>query len=207
MKKVYFENLIAGGLLKFEKINGLDVYIFIEDISNNGVIYSSEIFNIIEKYIIDEDAIIKLKNPQFKCRLKQIQGDVIKEYFEKLDLEIFTLKKLRLVGPVAKEVIENYFDGSQIDYFDYLYIQRYISIEDNNFVITRDGLLKLFLIENSKLLEIFQDDISKSGLNVSFLNDYLSIQEDFNDINSILNINNYKMFCSKFSRKLNKLVR
>ena len=205
MKKVYFENLISGALLKFNKINGFDIYILIDDISKiNNVEYSSEYHNIIEKYIKDEDAIISLKKYEYKNELLKMQGNIIKNYFENMNLEMFILKKLKLFGSVSTEVIETYFDNSQIEYFDYLFKEGYISIERENFVITRFGLLTIFLMDNTERLVLFCNEIKLNNLNEILLNEYLNIQEDFDNPDIIFNISEYKCFYDTFGKNLIK---
>jgi hypothetical protein len=215
MKKelVTFDQLTAGALLKFRRLDGVDMTLLMGELNDKYELVHDKC-DIGNNYfllcngniLLNEDYILKYWGSVDDKVLERIQGKVIKEYMDNLDMHMFTLRKVRLfgLGCIVKENLSDNFCREQLKCIDRLYekgfiedyIQEDVRYGDYEAVrITQEGKLQLFKIDNKVVLEHFSDVVRFNGLDISLCDEFLLEQDLDENCYEILTLNNYNEFC------------
>ncbi|MDO5569434.1 MAG: hypothetical protein Q4G04_04930 [bacterium] len=163
MINIEFEELLAGALLIFDRVDTLDIQIISDELKNKEEVQynNSQLLYLIglitirncSSFMLRDD--LTLDSDIFKGRmeksvtvrekLEDIRGFYMKEYYQKLDLRIFVLKKLALLLEhtiIDYNFINDYFNCEQCVIIESLINAKEIFINDNNeLVINRTKTL------------------------------------------------------------------
>lgn len=209
--KITFENLIAGALVIFGKVDRLSLGILLDQINQ---FYNS---NIEEKIIRNENIVtfcgeykIADSTPEEieerREELFNIQGQAVITFFEQLDCHDLILKKVSELKCIHIEDIPSFFSNvEQILLQDLrkngdvtnIWNFKFAPDKFQELTLTNRGKARLFKFENKKKIEEFISRLESEGLNTAVLSDFLEAQDyDSNpDVYEILNLENFRIFC------------
>lgn len=214
MKKelITFDQLTAGALLKFGRLDSVDMTLLIGDLGSKYEIIHDKC-DIGYSYfllcngniLLNEECLMRYWGSVDNKILEKIQGNVVKEYMDNLDVFMFTLRKIRLfgLGVVVKEAFFDSFCEEQLKCIEGLhekdfiedYIQEDARYGDYEAVrITQEGKIKLFSIDNKRVIEHFLDVVRYNGYDGRLFNEFLLNQDLDRNCYEILTLNNYKEF-------------
>lgn len=218
MKKVRitFEQLALLSFLKFTKLDGLDMTLLMDKISD---IVEVELDDVTDDYYIMSDGTIMLSDNYVKKVYNNVDMDLYESIqltgvyrrLNNIDILEFVLRKIKLFGEgcVLKEEIANNFSEVQINAINKLYHQGYIldyweedAIYDDYQAIklTKRGELYLFLIDNREEINNFISLLIGNGYDESLLHAFLITQDLTREISEFLNLDNFLNFCSEYDR-------
>lgn len=218
-EKISFEQLTAGALLKFGKVDSVDMTLLMGGIHNTYELINDE-YDYINDYFILVNGNVVL-NEKYVRRfyqytnseiLEKMQGNVLKKYMDNLNISEFTLRKIKLLGLgcVVKDALEETFSeiqmGTIVELYEKGFIEDYIQ-EDARYGdyeavrITQEGKLHLFKIDNKMVIDDFLNTIRCNGYNDDRFDEFL-LEQDL-DLNcyKILTSKNYSEFCWKRLKK------
>jgi len=220
-EKITFDQLAAGSLLKFGKLESTDMSLLIKEISKFADVELPEDINF-EKYILMSDGSILLNekyvynfysNGMYCNLMNMVQDTAVEEYFSNLNVSDFVLRKINMVGLglVIKDGLRDIFSKRQIEELDGLYEKNYIENYMQKDVIygdyeaikvTQEGKLKLFYIEHSKKMEDFLNLLRDAGIADEIIEEYF-LGQDFDSMScdEILAIDNFGDFYSNYNSK------
>lgn len=213
-KKVTLEQLMAGALLKFGKIDSVDMVLLMGGIFNTCELVDdkSNYFTLVNgTVVLNEDYVNKFYQVDNDILLEKLQGSIIKEYMDSLDVLEFVLRKIKLYGNggINLDNIKNIFSEKQLDIIDELYEKGYIinyfyeeSIYDDYMSVkfTKKAEVYLFMKDNNNIINEFINYLKKSGYNYLLLEDFLISQDLDINIKNILTVENFLLFCSTYDR-------
>lgn len=222
-KITLLQQLIVGSLIKFKSLNTSDVSVLIEMLEMRiGIAINEEEAEEIKNYIYSNDRTITLEeilNSKYFTNvsdnytklqtLSKVQSDVIKEFFKELDIEEFVLRKVQFLGGFPIDYTERFFNGIQQEKLNKLYDKGYLEVVWKDDIIYDDyretrlshsGLQMLFKIDNAQELLEFKQQLKISGYDINLIDDFLRSQNLSQGAHSILNIENFNMFCNIYDR-------
>ena len=213
--KVSYENIVAGLLLKFGRVDKNDIDVVIEMLLDNGIIencpspYALD-YRGISSYIVQlgENYYIVDSLEARKC-LGAKQGEVFKEFIDTINIEEFVLRKINKLNAIPEYAIASVFNeqhekvidklreqflvvdvwNDDVPYEDYLEIQ-----------LTNMGRARLFQYEYKEEVEEFKKLLTSSSYDVNLLEDFLRAQDFSLGVYEILNIDNFLQYCNMFDR-------
>lgn len=196
-EKITISQLEAGALLKFGEFNSIDMSILVEDVNRFADIDSnSENGSFIDEFNQEVDNDI----------LENMQGSIVKEYFDNLEMKEFVLKKIKLLERkyIKEENIFKSFSVPQMKIMNWLVYEGCI-IDDysngiHNIKLTRRGELYLFLMSNKDEIEEFIKLLKDCGYSDLLFDVYLISQNLQEDSKRILELDRFVQFCSKNNR-------
>lgn len=216
--KVTFNQLIAGALLKFGKIDSADMTLLMYGINDSLELVDNE-FECLDEYFVMADGSIMLNNSYVEKinkninnnLLERMQGNAVKEYLDNLDMNVFVLRKIKLLGLgcVPKDDIIHCFSVKQIHVIAELYNKGYIidywheeCIYDDYQAIklTKRGELEIFLVDNQKEITKFSRLLKKHGYDILLIQSFLITQDLEKSPLDILTIQKFMAFCNEFDR-------
>lgn len=223
MINIDVKQVVAGALLKFGYIKERDINLFAYELEKNRTInVNNEELNDLYKYVtgnyerLDENSQLDFsklvtyngKNITLTDYLNELQGNVVKDFFDNMTLEELVLRKVSAYSmpyddrtfyfgkeelDEVEELIDNYSlvlcwnDG--ILYDDYQEIK-----------LTHIGKESLFKMDNKERLEIFRENLESNGYDSQLIDDFLRVQNLEQPVTNILNIVNFKYFCNTYDR-------
>lgn len=215
-KKVTFNELIAGALLKFGKVDSVDITLLMNGISSVADVVNND-RDCMENYFIVSDGSVLLNDSYIKrmykginnVSLERMQGSVVKECLDNLDIEIFTLRKVGLLknGLAPRDDVIHVFSVLQLYALKKLYQEGYVmdywqddSIYDDYLAITltKRGMLQLFLLDNKKAIDRFASMLSNKSYNALLIQAFLITQNLDKHPVDILTLDNFMKFCNEF---------
>lgn len=214
--KLYREQLIAGALLKFERVSSLDISLLSKDFLKR---YPNYEFSDVELgYLKDsvevENGIISLKNGlNIRKRLEQIAGNHIINYFQEFDIEEFILRKIEYYSGVREERIDTVFCKAQQDEVKKLEEKGYLTTNWQDDVIYDDyretklsnyGKLRLFKIDNAKEVKGFIELLKSMRYDITLLDDFFIKQDLDMPVWSILDLIKLDEFCNCYDRAIHE---
>lgn len=212
-EKVTFEQLAAGSLLKFGKLESADMALLIKEISKYAEIERSD--DSLDKYFVMGDGSVLLNEKyvhkfyysnMYDSLIEKVQGSIVEKYFSTLNITEFVLKKIKMIGLgfVVKDGLRDVFSKRQIDAMDELYkrgfIEDYMQEDDvygdyEAIRVTQKGKVALFIADNRKEVRAFLTVLRNSGYSDKFLSEFLLAQDLNLPCKEILSIDNFTLFC------------
>lgn len=203
MKKaiVTYNQLAAGALLKFGKLDSVDMSVLIEQISKDVEFVNNDSNN----YFVIRNNNVELDSKYFEGVpqeiiggfLMRIQGDLVKQYFNNFEVMELVLRKIKLLN--NKRCIVDNFGASQLRALYWLYHERCIcgkGIEkDFTMELTKRGELYLFLIDNRKYVEQFLELLKANELSDLLFDAYLMSCDLNSNVEDIFRLDRYMEFC------------
>lgn len=223
-EKATFNQLVSGAVLKFGKVDSVDVTLLMYGINEESFIVSSEC-ELESDYFVMADGSLMLdegytRNVNMMINnslLERKQGDVVKRYLNNLNIEEFVLRKIKFLGDgcVTTDDLINSFSIVQINALKGLYKERYIMNyihKDSEYgdyeaiKLTKRGELYLFLIDYKSEVEEFVRMLKAKGYNSLLLEAYLITQKLSRSSLEILTLENFLNFCDEygFDPRMNK---
>ena len=222
-KTVFFEQIIAGAILKFKTITNVDIVILANLLIQKG--YNIEDYEIDDckkyndsctrKVILDNDSnlddyiLINDKSIRLFDWLLEIQGNDLKNFFDSLDLKIFTLKKVKYFGYVSCDLVNYLFSEIQTNELIDLIKKGYLMVSWNNDIphedfkqitLTKSGKVQLFKFDHFDKLNEFKKELIKLNYDVNLIEKFLEKQDLQLLTNEILSLENFTYYCNKFDR-------
>lgn len=216
-ERVTINQIIAGALLKFGKLDSVDISLLIDSISNvcevvNDTEPGEEYFLMADgSVILNYEYINRMHSAINNTRLERIQGDIVKKYLDNLVLEEFVLRKIKLLGLgcVPKDDIIHSFSVNQIYALCGLHQDRCVGDychKDSVYgdyeaiMLTKRGELYLFLSDNKRAVESFVKRLKINGYNELLLDAFLITQDLQQDAKDILKLDRFVDFCDEYGK-------
>lgn len=213
IEKVTINQIFAGALLKFGCLDSVDMTLLIGDLGSKYEIIHDKC-DIGDSYfllcngniLLNEECLMRYWGSVDSKILEKIQGNIVKEYMDNLDVFMFTLRKIRLfgLGCVVKETLFESFSSKELKCIDELYqkslIEDYVQEDSRygNYVavrLTQEGKLQLFKIDNKNVIENFLKIVRYNGYSDMLVDQFLLEQDLDGNCYEILNLINYNDFC------------
>ena len=221
-KDARFEQLIAGALVKFEKIDYVGLTLLSGGLGLSGVTLSDGPIIDIGRYITIEDGNVSLKEGlsldntmcgyfTLREKLDNYQGDKIRKYLASLNIKNFIMRKIREYPSIPVEKKENYFSGLEISYLEELLKDGYLTVIWNDdyipedfqeYKLTKKGEVALFKEDNIDLLTDFILTLESACYDPSLLDDFLMAQNLHDKPQELLTLYNYEIFGDLYDRNI-----
>ena len=211
--KITFENMFAGLLLRFGKVNRIDLEIIQNDIySKYGILMSKFALDYmgISRYIINiGDMYYPINSDEAKAVLEEKQGKDMKTYLETLNVEDMVMLKLSSYGAVPDYMIGTVFSDEQEKVLSKLQDDLQVIYVWNNDIpcddyqelqLTSFGEARVFELEYKTQVEEFKELLKSEGYDIGLIPDFLRAQNLTMGIYEILNIDNFLYYCSTYDR-------
>lgn len=224
--KLHKEQMIAGGLLKFESVSNLDIAVLIFDFFHKYPDYevNNDELASIRDYVEINDGVISLKSGlnlesilgnelTLRERLEQIAGDCINNYCQNLDIEEFILRKIDHRSGVIEDRKNNLFCKIQQEKLKKLEEKGYVitiwqreAIYDDyrEIKLSIFGKLKLFKIDSAKEISRFTEMLKSMRYDTNLLDDFLLKQDLDMPVWSVLDLEKLAEFCSFYDRAISE---
>lgn len=205
MKKISYDEMIIGLLLKFGSIDINDIHILINLIGIENVSSINECD--IGKYIKKNDDnriefnmdIVKEmyeSMDDFYMTIENSCCEKLRKILDNMDVKEFVLRKVILLN---NNINNSMFSSFQWFVLNSLYKSGNLIMIDDMTVLTKRGKLYLFLIENRKIIDEFSFMLSNNGYDSRLVETFL-ISQDIDigiiDIKErILTLDNFLSFC------------
>ncbi len=211
-EEVKFKNLVAGSLLVFESIDSLLLRILLRRINE---FYS---INLCEESI-EESVIVNLNgvyqvNSSFDEAinlLKDLQGDKVTEFFTQLNCQDIILQKLSMFSHPTLQGLGESFSLFERELIDELISSGYLKLiktsihlgdQIKEIVFTQKGRVRLFKINYAREIKEFEELLIKNEMDYTLIPDFLMAQNFDNDVYTILNLDNLRIFCMVHNRNM-----
>lgn len=210
-EKIKFEQIAAGALLKFGKLESADISLIMDELKDLIEVEVDEEDNL-SKYMIMSDGGILLNERfvhmfyenMYGTLIKMVDGTVVEDYFTNLDISRFVLKKIKMIGLgfVVKDGLRDIFSKKQIDAMVELYemglIEDYVQ-EDSVYGdyeairVTQKGNVELFYGEYREQVKSFCGTLKILGYDKDIINTYLLSQNFENtSCDEILSLSSFR---------------
>lgn len=211
MNKVMLETIIAGGILKFGKVDSADISLIVKDIDR---LFEVDIDReSMDKYVVISNGDILLSDKYMdeiygninNRKLEELSVGMIERYFDSMDVRDFVLRKVKFLGDgnIPRDDLIHNFSVIQLcqlwNLYNEGYVEDYIH-EDciyGNYCavrVSKLGLVKLYMDENRIEIDIFYKNILINDGDVQFVQEYLMNMDLDEDIDSILDVARYLCF-------------
>ena len=221
-KDVRFEQLVAGAILKFGKIDSVGITLLSGGLLLNGVTLEDGPLVDLTNYIETKNGIISLKEGldldktmcggiTLRKKLENYAGSKIINYMTFLNIENFLMRKIKqyYCVPVTKKA--EYFSPTELSVLENLIAKGYVtkrwndeSIPDDfeEYVITKKGEVTLFKEDNANLLIEFIINLESECYDPSLIDEFLQAQNLSNKPQELLTLYNYEIFGSLYDRDI-----
>lgn len=218
-ERITFEQVAAGAILKFGKLESADMTLLMKEISKIALIDYSEDADL-DKYFVMGDGSILLNekyvhsfyrnsNDSFKSMLG---NGVVAEYFRNLNILEFVLRKIKLIGLgfVVKDEIDKIFSKKQIAVMNELYKREFIEDYKHNddiygeydaVRVTQKGKVSLFLVDYRDEVKEFLSLVRSVGYSEAFIRDFMMKQDYDGDLSEILTLDNFEVYREKIQKE------
>lgn len=217
MKKetITFDELAVLSFLKFTKLDGIDMTILKECLSDVVDIHLEDDN---ENYFIMTDGTILLEAKYINSFYKNVDISLFEsatetlayKHLDKLDMLEFILRKIKLLGEsnIDKDALSDDFSELQIRFIKKLYQLGYLKdcTQKNNGLgereiieLTKRGELYLYLKANQQELREFTNSLSANGYKISLIELFLMNQNLETGNKHILTLDNFINFCNQFN--------
>ena len=220
------EQIIAGALLLgFDNISKVDLKLLYEDFLNKNPNYSfdAEETGYINRYIKTENDKIVLKDgltldsylPEeestLRVRLEQMARAGVRRYIETFNMEEYLLRKIKHYTSIEVDNIDNFLcekeqeELAKLDEKGYTtsYWEEDCVYDDTKVIALSDyGKVQLFKIDRADEVEKFKEKLRTLRYDVNVLDDFLLKQDLELGAFTILNIVNFRYFCSAYDRAI-----
>ena len=208
MEKVGLERIIAGGILKFGKIDSADVSLIVKDIDK---VFEVDIDRErMDKYVVISDGCILLSDRYMEKiyrninnrKLEKLSVGMLERYFDNMDVMNFVLRKVMFLGEgnVPKDDLIHNFSVIQLcalwDLYNGGYVEDYMQEDcmygDYRAVrVSKLGMVKLFMDENQIKIDNFYKDIIANEIDGRYIQKYLMEMDLDDNIDSLLDVGRY----------------
>lgn len=214
-EKITFNQLTAGALLKFGKLDSIDMTLLMGGIFNfaeliqNEYDYMNNYFMVVNgNILLNEDYVRKYYQTVNTELLEKMQGSLVKEYMDNLEMREFVLRKIKLLGDsciISFNDVNKNFSIPQMKTMNWLYQERCImnchknvmSCEEYTIKLTKRGELYLYLIDNKKEVEEFIKVLKEYGYSDLLLDAFLISQDLRSNSKNILTLDTFLQFCTQ----------
>lgn len=211
---IYFEQLIAGLLLKFKRIDNLTLKIISDEISKIKIVnltYNDDIIKsyveetaygheIKKEYLDDTGNILSYVSDIFESYV----DSVVKEYLNKLNVEDLVMRKvldLEVVTPA--DISFRFNEEEQVamrnlvskGYLVNLWDDEITNKEYMQIVLGEAGRKRAFELTFSEYVEEFKKIVAASGYDVSLVEEFLIAQDYNRGVFEILNLDSFLDYC------------
>lgn len=214
---IKYEQLVAGALIKFgtiklEDIELLKIMARKKDIlcDDRDKLYKLMLTNQI--VITDNDISLAKKydeNSPEISELKNIATQEVNNFFDKLDLEYYVLRKIQHKEAVNKDLLSAEFSPIECEIIEELIEKQMLTTTWNDDIphddyleikLSPKGKAKIFCDDHCEAITDFEDELESKCFNKNLLPEFL-LEQDLTDTpTSILTIENFIRFCHKYDR-------
>ena len=224
--KISMEQIIAGALLLgFDNISKVDLELLSLDFWNKNSDYSidAEEQGNINRYIKTENDKISLKEgltldsylpeeeSSLRVRLEQMAREGVRRYIETFNMEEYLLRKIKHYTSIEVDNIDNFLckmeqeELAKLDEKGYItsYWEEDCIYDDTKVIALSDyGKVQLFKIDRADEVGKFKEKLRTLRYDVNALDDFLLKQDLELGAFTILNIVNFRYFCSAYDRAI-----
>jgi hypothetical protein len=224
---LYTEQLVAGALLKFDRVSSLDIFLLAKSFLKRNPDYelSDMKLDYLKDYVEVEEGKISLKNglnldsyvPQnesnLRKRLEQIAGACIRKYFQEFDIEEFMIRKIEHYSGIREDDMDSIFCKTQQEELKKLDEKGYLTTTWQDEAIYDDyretrlsdfGKLRLFKIDNVEEIRRFIEILKSMRYDTSLLDDFLIKQDLDMPVWSVLDLVKLEEFCNCYDRAISE---
>ena len=213
-KIIYFEQLIAGLLLKFKKIDNLALKIIGEEISKINFVSFSYNDDFIKVYIEETSFGHKIKDEYLDENgnirsdvitiLERYSDSVVSEYLSNLSVEDLVIKRVLDLEILTPADINFRLSELEQEAINTLVSNGYLFniLGDNvtnqdykEIVLSSTGKMRAFELTFSEYVEEFRKIVASSGYDVSLVDEFLIAQDYNKGVYEILNVDNFLGYC------------
>lgn len=217
---ITYEQLIAGSLLKFDTLDPLDIIILTALLGKDKINVLDGALTTIDKYIFNKNGKITLRKEysllsnitpnsndsyySIKQYFERITDDNLITWLNKLNIEDFVLRKIKLLNNVATSNIDNTFNTLEKEALTILLkkgdIYNFFNVQHQSYeiIIKQLGLAKLYIKDHSKEIQNFIQELNEIGYNCELLISFLETQDLTKNPYEILTIDNFINYCSLY---------
>lgn len=211
--KISYESLVAGALIRFDKVDLADMDVLIDEV------YSMYEIDVTKKPVFNPNInfekglytlVGETEEERFdaKVRLGEIQGDKVKALIGCINPDILVLRKVELCGSIDKGEVSS-FNVEEIVAISKVLNEGLLSIRWNNDCIPNDyeeiyltqlGRKRLFCLEYFAEIEEFEKLLDSEEYDSGLIQDFLMTQDLTFGVYEILNLDNFFNFCDTYDR-------
>lgn len=219
-KNIKFENLIAGALVIFGKVDRLSMSILLDYINDYYNINMNE-EPISSKYIVSNYGEYKIAGNseeeivEARVNLSRLQGQEVIDFFAELSCQDLILSKVNALKGLHIEDTKLFFSNVEQIILEELKKEKLVTIAWNKnfsqtkyqeYVLTNAGKARIFHIEYREEINEFIQTLNSMGMNSSLIDEFLSCQDYDKGLYEILDIDNFRIFCLAKGKELYKPV-
>lgn len=221
-KDARFEQLIAGAIVKFERIDPVGLTLLSGGLGVNGITLSDGPIVDINRYIDIQDGTVSLKegltldSPIGSCftvrdKLDNYQGNKIRNYLNSLNVKNFIMRKIKEYPSIPVEKKEEYFSQVELSILDELLASGYVTTVWNDeyipedfqeYQLTKRAEVELFKEDNADLIADFIIALESVCYDPSLLDDFLMAQNLHDKPQELLTLYNFEIFGSLYDCNL-----
>lgn len=210
---VGYENLLAGALIRFGKVDENDMTVLIDEFYNMyGVdvtkthVFNPNIVNVKETYELSGET----EKEKFDSRvaLDKVQGSKVKAFIGGVSPEMLALRKIELQEGIMKDSVHKY-NVDEIVAISKLLNEGSLTLSWNDdcipndyeeIVVTQLGRVRLFSMDCTVEIEEFKKLLDENGYDSALIPDFLMAQNFRRGVYEILNLDNFFDFCNTYDR-------
>ncbi len=210
--KISYENLLAALLLRFGKVNVVDINLIIDDLYEKHGIrlskFATDYKGLVYNVMYFQDSFYPMGDDA-KEVLESKQSEFARQYVASLNIEELTLLKINKYGSVPEYNVSNLFNEEQertinklIDDLMVIYVwNNDIPYEDYQEIqLTSIGKARIFKLTYKEQVEEFIELLKNNGYDYSLIDSFLRTQDFNKEVYEILNIDNFLLYCSTYDR-------
>ncbi len=211
--KITFENMLAGLLLRFGKVNMVDLRVVQNDLFNRyGILMSPfaiDYRGITNHMLKMGDNYYPLVGEESKRVLEEKQGQAMKDYLDSLNVEDLVILKIKEFGSVPEHLVGTMFCEEQEKILTKLEDELKIIYVWNDDVpyddyreicLTSFGRVIAFELEYKEQVDEFRELLKSEGYDVNLVPEFLRAQDFDRDVYDILNLDNFLLYCCQYDR-------
>lgn len=231
MKEVTLDQLFAGGILKFGKIDCADIILFLGGLKkfDSDIKYVDTLpnENTLNQYMQITNGEISIRDGfslntrispfsddndyTLEKFLTNLRGKIIGKYLDELDMDDFVLRKVRLLIYLPVKQLNEFFNTTQQEILMQLQEKGMIGKRWNNdipcqdyeeFYITQSGRVQLFMKDYKDDIEAFVTMLKELNYNTNLMHEFLMTQEIQSNPENILSIEAFINFGNTYDRYL-----
>ena len=211
---IYFEQLIAGLLLKFKRVDNLTLKIIGEEISKIKFVTLSYGNDDIKAYIEETSFGHKIKDeyidkdgnilPNVRTILEEYSDSVVTEYLNNLNVEDLVIKKvldMEILTPAdisqkcSEEEQSSIRELVNTGYLLNIWDDEVTNREYMQIVLSPTGKVRAFELTFPDYVKEFRNVVASSGYDVTLVDEFLVVQDYSKGVYEILNLDNFLSYC------------
>lgn len=210
---IKFEQLIAGGLSIFGKLESLDIEI-LTTMLKKQYDQRKSISRLFDYISIEQGTLLVRDNlgideEELTSDLRIIAGTEICEFLDNLDLEQFALRKIAEINSVDEAELEQQFSEIERRTIQNLIEKKLLAVVWNDDIpaenyreikLTQRGYETVFCEEYEDEITIFEEELTSKNFDQELIPDFLYTQDLSKPACAILTIENFRDFCQKYDR-------